>query len=148
MTNATKHDAAHALDQHLAFIARDIDRWLDLFADDAVVEFPYAPPGFQARLEGKAAIDTYFRPTPQTFGGLVFTNLRLYPTQDPDVALAEVHGSATIPATGKRYEQDYIMVLRTRAGKIVHYREYWNVTLALEAFGGADAVKSAAGGAS
>ena len=148
MTNQAQHDAAKALDEHLAFIARDIDRWLDLFADDAVVEFPYAPPGYPARLEGKAAIDAYFRPTPQTFPGLVFTNLRRHPTVDPDVALAEVHGSATIPTTGKRYEQDYVMVLRTRAGKIVHYREYWNVNLALEAFGGTDAVKSAVGGAS
>mgnify|MGYP002140209445 CR=1 FL=1 len=55
-------------------------------------------------------------------------------TTDPDVALAEVHGSATIATTGKRYEQDYVMVVRTRNGKIVHYREYWNITPALEAF--------------
>ncbi|TKC91475.1 nuclear transport factor 2 family protein [Polyangium fumosum] len=145
MTSTGHHNAAQALDEHLALISKDIQRWVELFADDAVVEFPYAPPGLPARLEGKAAIDTYFRPTPQTFVGLTFSDVRRYVTTDPDVALAEVHGTAQIPATGKRYEQDYVMVLRTRAGKIVHYREYWNVGLALEAFGGTDAVRSAVG---
>ncbi|MDC0743034.1 nuclear transport factor 2 family protein [Polyangium mundeleinium] len=145
MTSTGHRNAAQALDEHLALISKDIQRWIELFADDAVVEFPYAPPGLPARLEGKAAIDAYFRPTPQTFAGLTFSDVRRYVTTDPDVALAEVHGTAQIPATGKRYEQDYIMVLRTRAGKIVHYREYWNVGRALEAFGDTDAVRNAVG---
>ncbi|MDI1480206.1 nuclear transport factor 2 family protein [Polyangium sp. y55x31] len=145
MTSTGHRDAAQALDEHLALISKDIQRWLELFADDAVVEFPYAPAGFPARLEGKAAIDAYFRPTPQTFAGLTFSNVRRYVTTDPDVVLAEVHGTAFIPTTGKRYEQDYLMVLRTKEGKIVHYREYWNVGLALEAFGGTDAVRDAVG---
>lgn len=145
MTNTLPRHAAEALDAHLALINHDIERWLELFAEDAVVEFPYAPPGLPSRLEGKAAIATYFRPTPETFAGLTFSNLRRYATTDPDVALAEVHGSATIPATGKRYEQDYVMVLRTRAGQVVHYREYWNIGLALEAFGGAETLGRAVG---
>ncbi|MDC3987880.1 nuclear transport factor 2 family protein [Polyangium jinanense] len=145
MTSTGHRDAAQALDEHLALISQDIQRWIELFADDAVVEFPYAPPGLPARLEGKAAIDAYFRPTPQTFVGLTFSNLRRYVTTDPDVALAEVHGTAFIPTTGKRCEQDYIMVLRTKAGKIVHYREYWNVGLALESFGGTDEARKAVG---
>jgi ketosteroid isomerase-like protein len=137
MTTNAQRDAAQALDEHLALIGKDMDRWLALFADDAVVEFPYAMPGMPARLEGKAAIDTYFRPAPQSFLGLAFHDLRRYLTPDPDVVLAEVHGTATIAATGKHYEQDYVMVLRTRGGKIVHYREYWNVGPALRSFEGA-----------
>lgn len=134
MTTIAHRDAARAIDEHLELIAHDIERWLELFADDAVVEFPYATPGMTARLEGKAAIAGYFRTTPAQFLGLSFRGVRRYRTTDPDVALAEVHGSATIATTGKRYEQDYVMVVRTRNGKIVHYREYWNITPALEAF--------------
>jgi len=29
-------------------------------------------------------------------------------------------------ATGRHYQQDYVMRLETKDGKIIHYREYWN----------------------
>jgi hypothetical protein len=32
------------------------DQWLELFDDDAVLEFPFAPSGAPSRVEGKAAI--------------------------------------------------------------------------------------------
>ena len=75
---------------------------------------------------GKAAIDGYFRGTPGTFRELEFSGLRRFPSADPELAIAEVHGSAILAATGKRYEQDYVMFVRTRAGEIVEYREYWD----------------------
>ena len=140
MTSPVHRDAAQALDEHLEHIGHDMQRWIELFADDAVVEFPYAPPGLPGRFEGKEAIDHYFRATPEKFLGLSFRDVRRYPTTDPDVALAEAHGSATIASTGKRYEQDYVMVLRTRHGRIVLYREYWNIAAVLEAFGGTEAL--------
>lgn len=137
-------DAARALDEHLALIGNDIQRWIDLFADDAVVEFPYAPSlGFPERLQGKAAIDRYFRGTPESFRDLAFRDVRRYRTTDPDVAIAEAHGSASVGANDARYEQDYVMLVRTKDGKIILYREYWNPVPALEAFGGADALGKA-----
>ena len=131
--------AASALAAHLELIGHDMQRWLALFADDAVVEFPYAASlGRPGRLDGKAAIDAFFRGTPGTFRDLTFRDLRSFPGTDPDFAVAEVHGSAIIGAMNRRYEQDYVMLLRTRAGKIVWYREYWNPIPAIEAFGGID----------
>lgn len=119
-------------------------RWLALFADDAVVEFPYAASlGRSGRLDGKAAIDAYFRGTPGSFRDLTFRDLRRFPGTDPDLAVAEVHGSAVIGPTNRRYEQDYVMLLRTRNGKIVWYREYWNPLPAIEAFGGIDGLPTA-----
>lgn len=130
-------DAASLLDAHLELIRTDIERWLELFTDDAVVEFPYAA-GLELpqRLEGREAIRRYFADTPKHFQGLVFTNVRRYRTTDPDVALAEAHGSATIAVTGSGYEQDYIMLVKTRDGRISLYREYWNPIPGLRAFGG------------
>lgn len=140
-TTHSPRDAARALDEHLELIGHDIQRWIDLFADDAVVEFPYAPSlGLPGRFEGKEAIDRYFRGTPESFRDLAFRDVRRYPTTDPDVAIAEAHGSATVGANDARYEQDYVMLVRTKGGKIVLYREYWNPLPALEAFGGADAL--------
>ena len=136
-TPSHPRDAGGLLDAHLALIGTDIEHWLELFAEDAVVEFPYARPlGLPERLEGREAIRRYFADTPKHFQGLVFTNVRRYRTTDPDVAFAEAHGSATVAVTGSGYEQDYIMRVQTREGRISLYREYWNPIPGLKAFGG------------
>ena len=137
-------DAGSLLDAHLKLIGTDIERWLELFAEDAVVEFPYAPAaGLPERLEGREAIRRYFVETPKHFRGLVFTKVQRYLTTDPEVAIAEAHGSATIAVTGRQYEQDYVMMVRTRDGRISLYREYWNPLPGLEAFGGASNLRQA-----
>jgi len=129
------------LDAHLEFISTDIERWLELFAEDAVVEFPYANSlGLPERLEGREAIRGYFAGTPKSFLGLTFRNLRRYITTDPEMVIAEVHGSATIASTGRPYEQDYIMMLKTKEGRISLYREYWDPIPGLRAFGGEEAL--------
>ncbi|WP_437725513.1 nuclear transport factor 2 family protein [Sorangium sp. So ce861] len=140
MTHPLPHprplDAAQALDALLDLVVRDIEGWLALFADDATVEFPYATAlGAPARLEGKPAIRSHFEGIIERFRDLSLRDVRRYPTTDPDVALAEVHGSAIILPSGKRYEQDYVMVVATRDGKVVRYREYWNPAPVAEAFG-------------
>lgn len=131
------------LREHLALVTHDTDRWLELFADDAVVEFPYAPSiGRAPRLEGKAAIAEYFRSASREFVALTFRDVRVYCTTDADadVVLAEAHGTARIASTGKIYEQDYVIVLNAKDGRVTRYREYWNVIPALEAFGGLEAL--------
>jgi ketosteroid isomerase-like protein len=123
--------ATALLAEHLEWIARDIERWLQLFADDAVVEFPYAVRlGLPTRLTGKAAIAEYFRRTPGVFRDLRFRDLQVHPTTNPEVVIGEVHGSATLAPGGEAYEQDYVMVLESRAGQIVRYREYWDPSAA------------------
>lgn len=131
----TRSEAERALDDHLRFICHDMDRWIDLFTDDAVVEFPYAASlGREGRFVGKPAIDAYFRGTPGLFRELRFRDLRRHAGADPHMVCAEVHGSALIGPAGAPYEQDYVMILRTRDGKISHYREYWNPLPVIAAF--------------
>ena len=72
---------------------------------------------------------------PEQMQNLVFTNIRVYLTSNSNVLFAEVHGEADIVSTGRHYQQDYVMRLETKAGKISHYREYWNPMPALEAWG-------------
>ena len=142
MTEASSHRTAEALlREHLALITHHHDRWLALFAEDAVVELPYAGSlGRSTRLEGKAAIDGYFRGASAAFRGLTFREVRVHVSTDADSVVAEAHGSAHIVTTGKPYEQDYVMVLTAKGGKIARYREYWNVLPAIEAFGGMGAL--------
>lgn len=135
-TSSPLGPAARAARELMRFIGADVEAWLSLFADDAVVEFPYAPSIQRpARLDGKAAIAAYFRPAIALFLDLTFRDVRLVPGADPDVAVVEAHGSATIATTGKRYEQDYVLFVRTRNGAVVSYREYWNPLPGIEAFG-------------
>jgi uncharacterized protein len=126
--------AAQLLAAHLERLPVDPASWLELFAEDALVEFPYAASlGAPGRFEGRDAIRHYFFTALENFRGLTFSNARLYPGADPAFALAEVHGSATIASTGKSYEQDYVMVIEARGGRIARYREYWNPLPAIEA---------------
>lgn len=115
----------------LELIVKDVQALIDLCAEDAVVEFPYA---FDTprRVEGKKAIYNYMQNALAPMQNLKFTNIRVYPTTNPDLLWAEVHGEATIAATGQLYEQDYVIRMETREGKIVHYCEYWNPMLTIE----------------
>ena len=142
MIESTSLRTAEALlREHLALITHHHDRWLALFADDAVVEFPYAASlGRSTRLEGKAAIDEYFRGGSAAFRGLSFRDVRVHVSTDADSVVAEAHGSAHIVAKSKPYEQDYVMVLTAKGGRITSYREYWNPLPAIEAFGGMGAL--------
>jgi len=120
-------NATLVLRRMIELIATDVAAWVQLFSDEAVVEFPYAASlGRPERLEGKAAIASYFLATPGTFTNLRFRDLRVIESADPSLAVAEVHGSATLMPMNAPYEQDYVMILRTEDGKAVHYREYWN----------------------
>ncbi len=113
------------LTAHLEHVTRDDARWLALFADNAVIEFPYAH-DTPTRLVGRDAIARFSAEIFPLFDDLRFSALRVYQTTDPAVILAEVHGSARITITGATYEQDYVMYLQSQSGRIVHYREYWN----------------------
>lgn len=127
---------AQAFAAHLALVGTDVQAWVNLFAEDAIVEFPYASAfGSPERLEGKSALYNYMKDVPAQMQNLIFTNVREYPTLNPNILFAEVHGEATIAATGRQYQQDYVMRLETQDGKIVHYREYWNPAPVLEAWG-------------
>jgi uncharacterized protein len=124
------------LDAHLALLATDTEAWIDLLDEDVIVDFPYAPSlGRPGRLEGKAATYNHVKTALTQMQNLTFTNVRKYPTTDPNVLWAELHGSALIPATGRHYEQDYVVRIQIRDGKIVYYSEYWNPMALMNAFG-------------
>lgn len=124
------------LQSHLERITTDVEHWLELLAPDVVVEFPYASAlGTPGRLEGHDALRRYFRQVVPELRDFSFRDVRSYPSTDPEVAVMEVHGSAFIPSTGQRYEQDYVMIARARDGKIVEYREYWDPTAVAQALG-------------
>ena len=81
-----------------------------------MVEFPYASAlNAPERFEGKSAIYNHMIKMVAQMQDLVFTNIREYQTLNPNVLIAEVHGEADeIVATGRHYQQDYVMRLETK----------------------------------
>lgn len=108
-------------------LARDLTGFADLFADDAVHELPFAPPGVPSRIEGRENIRTYFTAiseTPMTHHS--FENMTIYETSDPEVVIAEYDALGEVTATGQSYTLRYLQIARIREGEIVLWRDYWN----------------------
>jgi ketosteroid isomerase-like protein len=112
--------------------ANDNGATLDLCADDVVFEFPFAPPGHPARVEGKPELGAYLKRISGRRRLQGVSNLEIHETVNPDVAIVEMTMTGTVTATGAPYEQSYVGVLTVRDGLIVRYRDYWNPLQAAE----------------
>src|SRR6516162_7980575 len=77
----------------------DADGLADLFAPDAVIEFSFhGPPGMPVRLEGREAIREYSRRAVESPLRLEeYDVTQLYHSQDPEVVIAEIRATATMP---------------------------------------------------
>lgn len=116
-------------------LAHDMAAFTALYADDAVMEFPFAPPGAPARLEGRRAVEEYLSGYTDALDVRRIHDVVVHETTDPDVIVAELAVSGrTLPA-GTPYTARYVAVLTISGGLIRHYRDYWN-PLAFQATGG------------
>lgn len=118
------------------FLAKDMKGWTDMCAEDVVAEFPFAPEGSPARIEGRAALYEYLRGYPDAIDVRALPTLKTYATDDPDVAIAEWSASGQVLANGNPYEMRYATFVTFRNGLIVNYREYWNPLAFLNAMSG------------
>jgi uncharacterized protein len=106
-------------------LSGDADGFADLFAPDAVIEAPFAPPGVPARLESREAIREYSRhvlASPLRFEDVEVAEL--YQTQDPEVVIVEMRAKGTVTTTGRPFAATSIQVLRIREGQIVLFRDF------------------------
>lgn len=110
--------------------------FLDLFADDAVLECPFAPPGGMHRLVGRDAIAAYFRELSGVQDSDGMTLAAVHRSTGQQVAVLEYHGTARSRITGSSYPQRYVAVVQTGDGRIRLFREYWDPRPVVAAFGG------------
>jgi uncharacterized protein len=88
--------------RHRLILSGDADGFADLFAPDAVIEAPFAPPGAPSRLEGREAIREYSRHVMASPLRLEdFAVADLYQTQDPEVVIVEMRAKGTLTTTGQ-----------------------------------------------
>ncbi|MFF2467372.1 nuclear transport factor 2 family protein [Streptomyces mirabilis] len=120
------------------FLAKDMKAWTDLCADDVVAEFPFAPEGAPARIEGREALFDYLRGYPDVIDVREIPAVRVHPTDDENVAIAEWSVKGSLVSNGNPYNMSYATFVTFRDGLIVNYREYWNPQVFLKALAGAN----------
>lgn len=116
----------------------------DLFTQDVVFEFPYAPEGLPRRLDGMAALADHLTRLAPMLKMRAFTLHAVHPSDDTVIVEFSCDGSGV--STGLPYNQDYISVVTLRDGRISRYRDYWNPLVVLSALGGAQAATMAYAG--
>lgn len=125
------------------------DEWIDLWADDGVLEFPFAPPGRRSRYAGKPDILAYMKAVAVRMAGRIKTEgldyFHMNPMLDPSTFCLEMGIKGRILETDAPYLQKYISIIETRGGKLSLYREYWNPLVSMDANGGREAWTAAFG---
>jgi ketosteroid isomerase-like protein len=121
-----------------ATLSKDMASLADLYAEDAVHEWPFPPAGLpNGLLRGadqiRATLTAAGKSTLMDFRE--FRNVEVYETTDPEVIIVEYEIHGVITTTGKDFGFRYIMLLRVRDGRIVTLRDYFNPVAAAEATG-------------
>jgi uncharacterized protein len=125
---------ADLLQRHFETLVADNAKWQTLIADDVVWELVYAPSlSHPARLSGREEVMRHIGWFLGAVENFRFSDLRVHVFADPDGAVAEVTAEGLIKATGRTYRQDYVLFLRSSAGKITHLREYFDPVRAAKA---------------
>ncbi|WP_329037984.1 nuclear transport factor 2 family protein [Streptomyces sp. NBC_01725] len=127
-TNTSKDTAPADLYRHglRLLLDKDIPAWVDLWDDDGVFEFPFAPEGRPKRLEGKAAVGDYMRGYPDFIDLHDFPSVEIHRTTAAETIVVEMRGVGRLVKTGGPFDMTYIAVVTFRNGLITHYRDYWN----------------------
>jgi ketosteroid isomerase-like protein len=118
-----------------AAIAQSPSDMADLYAIDAVHEFPFTRPGVPSRLMGRDAITEFIVASWQ--GPLKYERyetLSAYTTNDPGTVVVQQDVYGTSSTTGP-FVLPNLVVLTVASGKIQHLLDFVNILAAFEAIG-------------
>jgi uncharacterized protein len=122
----------------------DAETFVQMFAENGVMEFPFALPNVSQRVEGREALSARLG----FLSGLIefhsVSEVVKHETGDPEVFILEFAGVGKGLTTGEPFEQRYISVIRVHDGQIVHYKDYWNPVAFLRTMRGSKFVESLA----
>ena len=98
----------------------------DMYADDVVIEWPFARPGMPQRIEGRAEFLAFARPAREALPVRIdaLSDVVVHETGDPEVIVAEFRLTGTHTGTGRTASAAFIQIWRVRDGKLVGLREY------------------------
>jgi ketosteroid isomerase-like protein len=102
------------------------DDLADLYAVDAVHEFPFLFPGMPERYQGREEVRAGYRAAwgasparPREIRDVV-----VHDSTDPEVIAVEQVVTGTVTTTGRAFSIPGLLVIRVRGGLITHVRDY------------------------
>lgn len=116
--------------------AWDADLWANAFAENGAIEWRFAPEGFPRGVSGREAIRVQTKAMMEraTAAGrklVRYHDVKALSSSDPEVAVVEYKAEREL-ADGTRSSLDYVWVLETKNGEIVHLRDYYDSAGALK----------------
>ncbi|MBV6699263.1 nuclear transport factor 2 family protein [Kitasatospora aureofaciens] len=124
MPNATPLDILARYRQ--AMLDKDADALADLYAADAVHDFPFLFPGMPERYAGREEVRAGYR---AAWGASPaqpkeIHEIAVHQSTDAEVITVEQVVTGTIAPTGRPFTVPGLLVIRIRDGRIVHVRDY------------------------
>ncbi|KUN28408.1 hypothetical protein AQJ23_09880 [Streptomyces antibioticus] len=120
---------------HQAMRHKSADELAELYARDAVHEFPFTAPGFPPRYTGREEVRAGYRAAWGASPVRVeeIRDVVVHETRDPEVIIAEHTVVASVAGGEGGVRVPGLLVLRVRDGLLVHVRDY------MDGFGVSDA---------
>jgi hypothetical protein len=112
---------------------QDIKTFFAMLDDDVVLHFPFMSEGYPKIVTGRVAAEEFLQVIPALFVKFAWINPRIYATDDPELAMMVAKSTATLN-TGAPYDNDYVLFLRVRNGKVIEYWEHVDPARVLAAF--------------
>lgn len=107
----------------------------DLYAEDVLIEIPFAMPGAPRRAQGNSVFRGRLQASADRRDVNKVENVVIHETADPEVVIGEYELHLTSASTGEPHVCGYVTVIRVRDGKIVHSRGYSDPLAQAEALG-------------
>ena len=115
--------------------AMDVEALVERFADDAVMELPFAPGRMPKLYEGRDAIAGFQRFARDAFSSFSMTLDAVYETADPHVVIAEHRSNGIVAENGRSYRNRYCTVFTfDDAGRIAGWREFYDAGVVVAVF--------------
>lgn len=115
-----------------------LHEWIDLWAEDGVLEFPFAPTGRRRAYQGKADILAYMKQATGKFAVDSIEQMQIFPMRDPGMLVVELSIRGRALVNDAPYNQSLVIFFEVRDGKVRNHREYWNPLITIDALGGRD----------
>lgn len=122
---------------HEAMYAASADDLADLYAPDAIHEFPMTFPSFPRRFEGREQIRAGYRAAWEASPVRLeeIRNVVIHDTSDPDVIVVEQEVAGTVATNGRSFVASNLLVMRVRDGALTHVRDYLDASALAQAAG-------------
>jgi ketosteroid isomerase-like protein len=98
----------------------------DAFAEDAVFELPFLPPGTPHPEAGREPFRAHLREGAQIQKLDSVEDVHIHETADPEVVITDYRLHGSVLPTGKRFAFSIITVTRVQDGQITWIRSYSN----------------------